>query len=94
MDQKIEVRVCVCTLCSVMGGSDLQLLGGQVPPEWKPYVRITGSINLAECHGDGKTPTAAKPPFASVDGVCIQRADIPSVLLAIEARMKALNIHL
>lgn len=93
MEQKIEVKICVCTLCSVMGGSDLQLLGEQMPPEWKPYVTISGSINLAECHGDGKSPITIKPPFASVDGVCIQQADIPSVLLAIEERMKVLNIH-
>lgn len=94
MERKIEVKICVCTLCSVMGGSDLQLLGEQMPSEWEPYVRISGSINLEECHGDGKTPTAVKPPFASVDGVCIQQADIPSVLLAIEERMRVLNIKI
>lgn len=93
MEPKVEVRICVCTLCSVMGGSDLQLLGEQMPAEWKPYVKISGSINLKECHGNGKSPVAAKPPFASVDGVCIEQADVPSLLVAIEERLKVLKHH-
>lgn len=86
MEKHIEVKICVCTLCSVMGGSDLQLLEEHLTPEQLKHVRIAGSINLENCHShDGQQE---QPPYASVDNICIPRATIHGIIEAIEARIK------
>lgn len=80
MSQNVEVKICVGTLCSVMGGSDLQLLDEHLPEEWQDRVRIVGSTCLGVCH-DKEANT--KPPYVLINGEPLAQASINSIILRI-----------
>lgn len=85
MNKAIEVKICVGTLCSVMGGSDLQLLEEHLPQEWQEKVRIVGSTCLDVCKDREKY---GNPPFASVDGTIVPGATIVSLMELIREKIE------
>ncbi len=68
------------TLCSVMGGSDLQLLDEHLPEQWVDRVRIVGSTCLGVCHD---TEGDSKPPYVLINGEPLAQASISSILIRI-----------
>ncbi|MBQ9471340.1 MAG: hypothetical protein IJU72_10380 [Bacteroidales bacterium] len=76
MDKKIEVRICFGTLCHVMGGAELQLLGEALPPDLKKHVEIKGSTCLEFCHQQGQ----GQPPFASINGRMLSGCTLQSLI--------------
>ncbi len=83
--EHVEVKICVGTLCSVMGGSDLQLLDEHIPEEWESRVKIVGSTCLQLCHDEQH---GGKPPYATVNGECVSSATINSILERIEVQLR------
>lgn len=84
MENKIKVKICIGTLCYVMGGSELQLLEDYLPEDLKKHVDIEGSICLGYCNESEDL----KPPFASVNGKCISRASITTIINQIKKELK------
>lgn len=73
----VQVKICVGTLCAVMGGSDLQLLEDFIPAAWREHVSIAGSTCLDQCKGGAQGP---KPPFVSVNGEIVAQATITGIV--------------
>lgn len=71
MDKKIEIKLCIGTLCYLMGGAELQLIQEDLPVEMKDKVKIVTSTCLNHCykHKD------KKPPFVEVNGELIAEAN-------------------
>ncbi|MBN1113612.1 MAG: DUF1450 domain-containing protein [Bacteroidales bacterium] len=84
MEKKIKVKICIGTLCYVMGGSELQLLEEHLPEELKKRVDIEGSICLGFCNSNEDE----KPPFASVNGKCVSRASITKLINQIKKELE------
>ena len=84
MEKKVEVKICVGTLCSVMGGSDLQLLEEHLPEALQGRVNITGSTCFDICKSQDKY---GRPPYASVDGEIIPTATIAAIIEKIQQHL-------
>lgn len=82
--QKVVVKICTGTLCYVMGGSELQLLGDYIPDELKQYVEIKGATCLDFCNKTG----SSKAPFVTVNDTVVENATIAKVIEAIEQEVK------
>lgn len=84
-DKKIEIRICVGTLCAVMGGSDLQLIDEYLPQEWLPHLNIVGSTCIGPCKDTSK---GLKPPFVAINGEVIPEASITAIHRKVEQILK------
>ncbi|MCT4638363.1 MAG: (2Fe-2S) ferredoxin domain-containing protein [Bacteroidales bacterium] len=84
MNKKVNVKICIGTLCYVMGGSELQLLEEHLNDDLKKRVTIEGTTCLDYCHNEAN----GKPPFASVNGKCIQRASITKIINQIKKELE------
>lgn len=83
MDKAI-VKICTGTLCYVMGGSELQLLGDYIPEELKEKVEIKGATCLDFCNQMG----SGKAPFVTVNDQVVCNATIAKVLSVIQDQLK------
>lgn len=77
MKKNIKIKICIGTLCYVMGGSELQLLEEHIPEEFKEKVDIIGSTCLDYCLNQKKF---GKPPFAEINGEVIAGASINKII--------------
>lgn len=82
--EKVIVKICTGTLCYVMGGSELQLLGEYVPEEIQDKVEIKGATCLDFCNAVG----SAKAPFVTVNDKVVSNATIAKVLNVIQEELK------
>jgi len=82
--QKIVVKICTGTLCYVMGGSELQLLGEHIPVELQDRVEIKGATCLDFCNQTG----SGNAPYVLVGDKVIESATIGKVLFAIKEQAK------
>lgn len=60
--KRIELKICMGTMCYIMGGAELKDLVEMLPSEMKQHVDITFSSCLECC--DGKQ----RPPFIELNG--------------------------
>jgi NADH:ubiquinone oxidoreductase subunit E len=76
MEKKIEIKLCIGTLCYIMGGAELQLLKEDLPPEFVDRVRIITSTCLNHCykHKD------KRPPFVEIDGDLLSEANTIKII--------------
>lgn len=81
---KVIVKICTGTLCYVMGGSELQLLGDYIPDEIQGRVEIKGATCLDFCNQVG----SAKAPFVMVNEKVVSNATIAKVLNVIQEELK------
>lgn len=72
--EKIIIKVCSGTLCYVMGGAELQLLGESLPEELASKVEIRG-VTCLDCCNKG----IGKAPFAMVGDTIVSSASIANV---------------
>lgn len=79
----VKVRICTGTLCYVMGGSELQLLGECLPEELQEKVEISGATCLDYCNQEGH----GKAPFVLVNDRLICGATIAKVIDAIHEEL-------
>ncbi|MBE9467860.1 MAG: hypothetical protein IMY72_05995 [Bacteroidetes bacterium] len=77
MEKKIEIKICIGTLCYVMGGSELQLLAEHLPEKFKKRVDIIGSTCLDYCLDQEKY---GKAPFVEINGEVMAEASINKVI--------------
>lgn len=76
MEKKIEIKICVGTLCYIMGNAELQLLNEKLPHHLRDRVRITTSTCLNHCYNHKDM----KPPFVEINGQIISQASINKVV--------------
>lgn len=76
MADKIKVVVCSGTACFVMGGSELLLIGEQLPDDLKGLVEVEGAHCLGKCR-DGHKGGA---PYATVNGKFVDAATLPDLI--------------
>ena len=82
--QKIVVKICTGTLCYVMGGSELQLLGEHIPAELLDRVEIKGATCLDFCNQTG----SGNAPYVLVGETVVMNATIGKVIFAIKEQAK------
>ena len=86
MEVDIKVVICAGTACHIMGGSELFLVKDRLDPALARRVAIEGSPCLDRCHAPSDKRPAGGAPYALVDGVTIEHADIDTLAAAIRAR--------
>lgn len=80
--EKLIVKVCSGTMCYVMGGAELQLLGDALPAEISNSVDIHGVTCLDCCNkGEGKAP------FVIVGDTVVSGANIANVMEEIHKQL-------
>jgi len=84
MEKKVEVLVCYGTLCHLMGGSDLQLLGELLPLDLQGKVDLKGAPCLNFCNEVDN----GKPPFAVVNGRKIEQATVKKLIQEIRVELE------
>ena len=83
--KKIEVKVCLGTICFVMGSSHLlQDLKVLVPNNFGDSATVTESTCLGIC---AKNWDYSKAPYVKVNDVIVQRATAEKVLAEIERQL-------
>lgn len=82
--EKVVVKICTGTLCYVMGGSELQLLGENLPEQLQSRVEIMGATCLDFCNQEGQ----GKAPFVLVGDNLVTGATIARVIEEIENQIK------
>lgn len=81
---KLTVKICTGTLCYVMGGAELQLLGECLPENLVDRVEIRGSTCLDVCNQENK----GKAPYVMVGDTLISEATIAKVIEIIKEKLK------
>lgn len=83
--EKINVKICLGTACTVFGASQFQSLEDIIPDEWKDKVVIEGCTCLETC----KNHEFGRAPYVKVDEKLLCSATIPSIIAAIEEKLTA-----
>lgn len=83
MDAKLKIKICTGTLCYVMGGAELQMLGEYLPSDIAARVDIKGSPCLNHCHDE----SCGKAPFVEVGDTTVSSATIIKVIEEIKAQL-------
>ena len=81
--EKLTVQICTGTLCYIMGGSELQLLGEYLPETLADKVEIRGATCLDICNQEGK----GKAPDVLVGDELITGATVAKVVEAIKQKI-------
>ncbi|MCH5304977.1 MAG: hypothetical protein J1E79_00690 [Rikenella sp.] len=81
--EKLTVRICTGTLCYIMGGAELQLLGEYLPDAIADRVEIRGATCLDFCNREG----SGKAPFVRVGEELITEATVAKVVEAIKQQL-------
>ncbi len=81
--EKLTVRICTGTLCYVMGGSELQLLGDYLPTSLADRVEIRGATCLDFCNQEGK----GRAPFVLVGEELVTEATVTKVVETIRQQL-------
>lgn len=80
--EKIKLKLCVGTMCYVMGGAQLMEIEDMLSPEEKECIEITLSPCLQQCNGK------ENPPFAELDGKIISGASKQTLLRIIKEEIR------
>ena len=64
---KIELKICMGTMCYVMGGAELKAAIDSLPHEEREQIQISYSPCLGMCNDGGE------PPYVQVNGRTIAR---------------------
>lgn len=81
--EKLTVRICTGTLCYIMGGAELQLLGEYLPAELADRVEIRGATCLDYCNQQGQ----GKAPFVLVGDELVTGATVAKVVALIKQKL-------
>ncbi|MBR1625827.1 MAG: hypothetical protein IJ681_01645 [Bacteroidales bacterium] len=81
----VTVRVCVGTYCYLQGGQQLAQWKNYIPKTLMDKVTFVGSSCLG-CKEDN-----AKPPYAKVGEVLIERATPEKIIAEIETQLELIN---
>lgn len=81
--EKLTVRICTGTLCYIMGGAELQLLGDYLPESLADRVEIRGATCLDFCNQEGK----GKAPFVLVGEELVTGATVAKVVETIKQKL-------
>ncbi len=76
IDNKINIKICIGTLCYIMGNAELQLLHDKLPLHIKDKVIISTSTCLNHCY----KLKNYKPPFIEINGNVIAQANTSKVI--------------
>ena len=68
---KIELKICMGTMCYVMGGAELKAAIDSLPHEEREQIQISYSPCLGMCNDGGE------PPYVQVNGRTIARVSTP-----------------
>ena len=71
---KIEVKICMGTMCYVMGGADLKDAVDSLPPEERQLIDVSYAHCLGNCNDAGE------PPYVQVNGRTIARVSKSSLI--------------
>lgn len=84
---KLIVKLCSGTLCYVMGGAELQLLGENLPAHVAEKVEIRGAPCLDCCN----KPEVGKAPFVMVGETLVASATVSKVIDEINKQLDGRN---
>ena len=77
-EKLLEVKICTCTLCYVMGGADLQSIDEHISEELLDRIEIKGVTGMDECNNIKEGGPQA--PFVMVGNQVIAEATIAKVV--------------
>lgn len=63
----IKLKICMGTMCYVMGGAELKAAVDSLPPEQRERIDLSYSPCLGDCNGGGE------PPYVQLNGRTIAR---------------------
>ncbi len=78
---KIEVKICMGTMCYVMGGAELKAVVDTLPPEIRDRVEISYSPCLGTCNNGGE------PPYVKINDRLVARVSKTSLLQIIKEEL-------
>ena len=71
---KIELKICMGTMCYVMGGAELKAAIDSLPHEERDHIQISYSPCLGMCNDGGE------PPYVQVNGRTIARVSTAGLI--------------
>ena len=71
---KIELKICMGTVCYVMGGAELRATIDSLPREEKEQIDISYSPCLGNCNDGGE------PPYVQINGRTIARVSTSNLI--------------
>lgn len=83
--KKVEVRVCLCTTCFVMGSTNLQSLKAIVAQKYGDNVTVTGNNDCLDAETTSWEYSNA--PYVKVNDVIVQKATVEKVIEEIERQL-------
>ncbi len=76
MEKKVELEICLGTLCFIMGGSAFEMISESLPEDLMGKVLVKGM----NCPGYCNMPKYGRAPFVKVNGELIAEANIQKVI--------------
>lgn len=73
---KVELKICMGTMCYVMGGAELRAVVDSLPAEQRHRVHVSYSPCLGTCNNNSE----AEPPYVEVNGRLIARVSKSTLL--------------
>lgn len=73
----IKLKICMGTMCYVMGGADLKAIVETLPEEMRSQIEISYSPCLGNCN------EAGEPPYVEVNGktiTCLSKSGLIQIL--------------
>jgi len=74
---KIELKICMGTMCYVMGGAELKDAVDELPPEMRNRIEVSYSPCLGDCNNGGE------PPYVQINGrtiACVSKTNLLQIL--------------
>ncbi len=71
---KIELKICMGTMCYVMGGAELKAAVDSLPGEQREQIRISYAPGLGMCNNGGE------PPYVQVNGRTVARVSTAGLI--------------
>ena len=81
MTKKINLKICVGTLCYVMGGAELKDAVESIPQDIAEHLNISYSPCLGNCEGQ-------RPPFIEINGKRIAGVSKTNLLQIIKEEIR------
>lgn len=82
--KKVKVSICMGTACYVLGGADILNHVGNLKSKYGRAIECEGVPCLGQC----KSGVQRKAPFAQVNDILIERANIELIDAAIASALK------
>lgn len=81
MMKGIDLKICMGTMCYVMGGAELCAFIELLPEELRQYVNVNYSTCLGMCDKVGE------PPYVEINGKIMERASKENLLQLIKEEL-------